>query len=83
MQHQETFEKIKKALKPGEQVEIAKRTGFSLTWVNQILNLKRGATNEEAQRAVIDAALEVIKKRQIKEAELSKKYAEKTSALLG
>lgn len=83
MQHQETLEKIKNALRHGDQPAIAKRTGLSLTCVNQILNLKRGVGSDETQKIIIDASLEVIKERQIKEAKESRKYAEKTAALLG
>ena len=82
MQHEETFKKIKNALKTGDQRKIAKRTGLSYVWINQTLNLKNKGASEETQKLIIDASLKVIKGRLEKEAKESKKYAEKAAALL-
>jgi len=83
MTNQETIQKIKLALRSGDQPEIAKKTGFSKPWVNQILNCKKGAVNQQAQKAVIDAALQVIEKRRIRESNSAKENSEKVKAILG
>lgn len=83
MTNVETIKKIKLALRNGDQPEIAKKTGYSKPWVNQILNCKKGAVNEEAQKAVIDAALEVLEKRKIRESNNAKENSEKLKAILG
>lgn len=83
MTNQETIQKIKLALRSGDQPEIAKKTGFSKPWVNQILNCKKGAVNQQAQKAVIDAALQVIEKRRIRESNNAKENSEKVKAILG
>jgi len=83
MTNLETIQKIKLALRSGDQPEIAKKTGFSKPWVNQILNCKKGAVNELAQKAVIEAALEVISKRRTRETTNAKENSEKVKAILG
>lgn len=83
MTNQETIQKIKLALRSGDQPEIARKTGFSKPWVNQILNCKKGAVNQQAQKAVIDAALQVIEKRRIRESNNAKENSEKVKAILG
>ncbi len=83
MTNVETIQKIKLALRSGDQPEIARKTGFSKPWVNQILNCKKGAVNEDAQKAVIKASLEVIEKRQIRESKNAKENSEKVKAILG
>jgi len=83
MTNLETIQKIKLALRSGDQPEIAKKTGFSKPWVNQILNCKKGAVNELAQKAVIEAALEVISKRRTRETNNAKENSEKVKAILG
>jgi len=83
MTNLETIQKIKLALRSGDQPEIAKKTGFSKPWVNQILNCKKGAVNELAQKAVIEAALEVISKRRTRETNSAKENSEKVKAILG
>jgi hypothetical protein len=83
MTNVETIKKIKLALRSGDQPEIARRTGFSKPWVNQILNCKKGTENEVTQRAVIDAALEIISSRQDRESRTAKENSEKVKAILG
>jgi len=83
MVSKETFQKVKNALRRGDQPEIARRTGLSKVWVNQVLNCKRGAESEEAQKAILDAAIDIITKRQIREKKAEQKYLDKTNDLLG
>ena len=83
MTNLETIQKIKLALRSGDQLEIAKKAGFSKPWVNQILNCKQRAANHQAQKTVIEAALEVIEKRRIRESRNAKENSEKVKAILG
>ena len=83
MTNLETIQRIKLALRSGDQLEIAKKIGFSKAWINQILNCKQGAANPQAQKAVIEAALEVIEERRNRENNNAKENSAKVKAILG
>ena len=83
MTNTETIKKIKLVLRRGDQPEIARKTGLSIAWVNQIINCKRGAENLQSQKAVIDAAFEIIEKHQIRENTIAEENSEKVKAILG
>lgn len=83
MVSKEILQKVKCALRPGDQIEIAKQTGFSKAWVNQVLNAKRGTENEVNQQHIVDVALEIIKQRKSKQDKLDQKYLKITNDLLG
>ena len=83
MTNTETIKKIKLVLRRGDQPEIARKTGLSIAWVNQIINCKRGAENLQSQKAVIDAAFEIIEKHRIRESSNAKENSEKVKAILG
>jgi hypothetical protein len=83
MTNEETIQKIKLALRRGDQMEIARQTGLSKAWVNQILNCKKRAANLLSQKEVIDAAFEIIKKHRISEDSNSKENSEKVKTILG
>ncbi len=83
MTNAETIKKIKLVLQRGDQPEIAKKTGLSLAWVNQIINGKRGTYTHKTQKAVINASLEVIKARRNRTSSNEIDNSEKIKALLG
>jgi len=83
MTNEETIQKIKLVLRRGDQPEIARKTGLSIAWVNQIINCKQGAVNLLSQKAVIDAAFEIIEKHRISEISNAKENSEKVKAILG
>lgn len=83
MADKETIQKVKKALRRGDQPEIAKRTGFSTPWVNQVLNCKKGTENEEIQKVIIDVALDIITKRLNREKKNSRKFVERINNIIG
>jgi hypothetical protein len=83
MATKETIEKVKKALRRGDQPEIARRTGFSKPWVNQVLNCKKGTENEEIQKKIIDVALDIIEKRQTWEKKSTQEFIERVNTIIG
>lgn len=83
MTNSETIQKIKLVLQRGDQPEIARKTGLSLAWVNQIINGKRGNHTPRTQKAVINASLEVIKARRHRKSSNEIDNSEKIKALLG
>ena len=76
----EILKKVKGTLKNGDQVIIANRIGFSKPWVNQILNGK--TENEDHQRMVIEAAIDIVAKRRSEQKEKDKELLDKVNALL-
>lgn len=83
MASKETIEKVKMALRRGDQPEIAKRTGFSKPWVNQVLNCKPGTENDEIQKTIIEVALDIIAKRKNQEKKSSQKFLDRVNSIIG